>query len=235
MKKAILFDLYDTILKDISFDFNSGMKWLYSTYFSTVCTLEELKAYEETFWPLYEKRKTDNSEICLIRDEVVRMFEKFGVDLPDDLEELEYAIMNQIQKETLLEEVRGTLEKLQKQGIRMYILSNSIFTGTSTRRLLADFGILHYFTRVYSSADYGTRKPGKKFYQLAIEEILLDNPETHQADILYVGNDYVTDVQGATAAGLDVVWYNVKHLPDEKNLKVFEIDNFAKILERVHK
>ena len=142
MKKTILFDLYDTILKDISFDFNSGIKWLYDTYFTQACTWEELKAYEETFWPLFAKRKEDNSEVCLIRDEVVKLFEKFEVNLPEDLEELDYAIMNQIQKETLLDEVCETLEDLQKQGIPMYILSNSIFTGKATERLLENIGVL---------------------------------------------------------------------------------------------
>ena len=230
MKKVILFDLYDTILKDISFEFKEGLNWLYQEYFTEACTWEEFKEYEETFWPLFAKRKEDNSEVCLIWDEVVKLFEKFKVILPDDLEELDYTIMNQMQQDILLEEVRDTLKKLQEQGIRMYILSNSIFTGVSTRRLLDDFGILQYFDKVYSSADYGVRKPGEKFFNIAIEEILSDNPGTCKEDILYVGNDYLTDVQGAMAAGLDVVWYNVKHLSDEKNTGVCEIDEFQMLL-----
>lgn len=230
MKKAILFDLYDTILKDISFDFKAGIKWLYSTYFAQACTWEELKVYEETFWPLFAKRKEDNSEICLIRDEVAKIFEKFEVALPDNLEELDYVIMNHIQKETVLDEVRETLEQLRRQGVHMYILSNSIFTGKTTERLLKDFGILQYFTKVYASADYGVRKPGEKFFSIAIEEILETHPEMEKNDILYVGNDYVTDVQGAKAAGLDVVWYNVKQLPDEKEICSYNITKFSEIL-----
>ena len=230
MKKAILFDLYDTILKDISFDFKAGIKWLYDTYFTQSCTWEELKEYEESFWPLFAKRKEDNSEVCLIRDEIAKLFEKFDVALPEDLEELDYDIMNQIQKETLLDEVCETLEKLQKQGIPMYILSNSIFTGKATEKLLEDFGILQYFTRVYASADYGVRKPGERLFGIAIKEILENHPGMEKNDILYVGNDYVTDVQGAKAAGLDVVWYNVKQLPDEKGICTYNITKFSGIL-----
>lgn len=230
MKKAILFDLYDTILKDISFDFNSGIKWLYDTYFARVCTWEELKAYEETFWPLFAKRKEDNSEVCLIRDEVVKLFEKFEVNLPEDLEELDYTIMNQIQKEALLDEVRETLEELQEQGVPMYILSNSIFGRKATERLLEDFGVLQYFTKVYVSADYGVRKPGEKFFGLAIKEILETHAGMERKDILYVGNDYITDVRGAKAAGLDVVWYNVKQLPDEEGICTYTVAKFNEIL-----
>ena len=230
MKKAILFDLYDTILKDISFDFKAGIKWLYDTCFTQACTWEELKAYEETFWPLFAKRKEDNSEVCLIWDEVAKLFEKFEVALPENLEELEYAIMNQIQQEMLLDVVCETLDELQRQGIPMYILSNSIFTGKATEKLLEDFGILQYFTKVYVSADYGVRKPGEKFFRIAIKEILENHPGMKKNDILYVGNDYVTDVQGAKAAGLDVVWYNVKQLPDEKGICTYNIIKFSEIL-----
>ncbi len=231
MKKAILFDLYDTILKDISFDFKAGIKWLYDTYFAQACTWEELKAYEETFWPLFAKRREDNSEVCLIRDEVVKLFEEFAVALPEDLEELEYALMNQVQKETLLDEVHDTLEQLQKQSIPMYILSNSIFTGKATEKMLADFGILQYFTKVYASADYGVRKPGEKFFGIAIGEILETHPGMGKSDILFVGNDYVTDVQGAKAVELDVAWYNVKQLPDEKGICTYKIKKFNEILK----
>jgi len=231
MKKIILFDLYDTILRDISFDFNAGIKWLYDTYFAKHCTWEELKAYVETFLPLFAKRKEDNSEVCLIRDEVVKVFEKFDVTLPEDLEELEYAMMNRIQKETLLDEVHETLEELQKQGIPMYILSNSIFTGKITERLLEDFCILKYFKKVYVSADYGVRKPGGKFFDIAIEEIKENHPGMDKREMLYIGNDYLTDVQGAKAAGLDVVWYNRKQFSDEKGICTFNIARFHEILE----
>ena len=48
MKKVVLFDLYDTVLKDISFDFSAGIAWLYRTFFSEVCSLEEIMDYAET-------------------------------------------------------------------------------------------------------------------------------------------------------------------------------------------
>lgn len=90
---------------------------------------------------------------------------------------------------------------------------------------------MQYFTKVYASADYGVRKPGEKFFGIAIEEILETNPGMEKEDILYVGNDYVTDVQGAKAAGLDVAWYNVKQLPDEKGICTYNITKFNEILK----
>lgn len=233
MKKIIIFDLYDTVLKDISFDFNNGITYLYNVFFEQACSLKEFRDYEEIFLPLYEKRKVDYSEVCLIRDEIPLFFEKFEVAKPETFEELDYEVMSKMQKVTLLEDVRYTLNELQKQGIEMYILSNSIFTGKSTRKLLRDFGILHYFNQIFSSADYNVRKPSEQFYQIAINEILSDNHDVKKEDILYVGNDYITDVMGATSMGLSTVWYNVNHLPNQNKINIMEIDDFKQLIEVV--
>ena len=235
MKKIIIFDLYDTLLKDISFDFNNGINYLYNVFFEQPCSLKEFRDYAETFLPLYEKRKVDYSEVCLIRDEIPLFFEKFEVTKPETFEELDYEVMNKMQKVTLLEDVRYTLNELQKQGIEMYILSNSIFTGKSARQLLRDFGILHYFNQIFSSADYNVRKPSKQFYQIAINEILSDNHKVKKKDILYVGNDYITDVMGATSMGLSTVWYNVNHLPNQNKINIMEIDDFKQLIEIVQR
>lgn len=233
MKKVIIFDLYDTVLKDITFDFEAGIRYLYQAFFKQKCSFEELKAYAETFLPLYDRRKVEHVEVCLIKDEVPLFFEKFGVEKPASYEELDYDIMNHMQEVTLLAEVRDTLVELQKQGIKMYILSNSIFTGNSARRLLHDFGILHYFEKVFSSADYGIRKPSEKFFQIAITEVLSSNQEVEKEDILYIGNDYQTDVMGATSVGLDTVWYNVNHLPNHNGIDIWDIDHFKQLIEIV--
>ena len=234
MKKVIIFDLYDTVLKDISFDFSNGLNYLYNTFFKSKCSPEAFKAYADTFKPLYDKRKIDNSEICLIKDEVSLYFDKFGVHAPKDLEELDYNIMQQMQKVTLLDKVKYTLEYLHGQGISMYVLSNSIFTGSSNQRLLNDFGIARYFRNVFSSADHGVRKPSPKFYQIAVDKIFADDPSLKVEDILYVGNDYLTDVTGASAMGLKTVWYNVTHAPNHNNIDTIDIDDFVLLTKIVN-
>lgn len=233
MKKVILFDLYDTILKETSFDFYAGIVYLYNTFFSKACSLKKFTDYSETFLSLYEKRKIDYSEICLIKDEIPLLFDKFEVPLTESLDEIEYNVMNQMQKVTLIDEVQYSLDILKELGTKMYILSNSIFTSKAANKLLNDFGIINYFDKLYSSADYGIRKPSCRFYQMAIEEVLTDSPEVRIEDILYVGNDYETDIIGATSVGLSTVWYNVNHLSNEHDIDTISIDNFKKILEIV--
>ena len=231
MSRILLFDLYNTILKDLSFDFPKGMRYLYDTYFSCRCTWEEFETFADSFRPLLEKRTVDHIEISLIRDEVIPMFKKFSADLPEDLEALEFQLMDCMQEEMLLPEVEETLRSFHGRGVPMYILSNTIFSEKATCRLLERFGIKRYFTKAYSSAECGIRKPGRAFFDLAVGEILAEHPECTRDDILYVGNDYITDVTGGMLAELNTVWYNVDHLSDRDGLHPREIDDFRRLLE----
>lgn len=229
-KKIVIFDLYDTVLMDDYFIFENGIKYLYETYFSDKCTFDELRKYAESFLPLYEKRKIDQSEICLINDELPLVFDKYGVDLPEDIDGLEYNVMNKMQKVFLTDDIKETLEELKKKDIKMYILSNSIFTGKAAEKLLEEFDILQYFEKVFSSADYKIRKPNKKFFEIALSYINRDLD-----DIVYVGNDYNTDVEGATAIGLNTVWLNIRHCEKKGNVECIEVDDFKEILKYVVK
>lgn len=233
MKKVVIFDLYNTVLKDGFFSFDHAMEELYHAYFEEKCTLEEFTEYEKSFFPAFLERREKNIETCLIEDEVPFMFEKFGVEVPCSWVELDYQIMNWMQKGGLLDAVQETLEELRKMGIDMYILSNTVFTGEATMRLLEDFGILHYFQKVYSSADYRVRKPGREFFEIAVSEILDGRPELSREDILFVGNDYEADAKGALGADLDVVWYNVEHVENVENLEIIEIDDMRKLIDIV--
>ena len=233
MKKVILFDLYDTILKDVSFSVQQCFEWLYETYFKDACTREEFEAHREFYTPMYAKRAENHSEVHFMRDEVLKIFEHFKVRLPENLDELEYNLMNQMQQETLLEDVKETLVTLKENGIGMYILSNSIFSGKATERLLEEFDILKYFSKVFVSAAYGIRKPHPGFFQMAVDEIQKKYPDVQKEDILFVGNDYQSDVEGASGAGLDVAWYNVEEQPDEKGICTHIIEKFKQLLNVV--
>lgn len=226
----LIFDLYDTILKDISFDFDNGLRFTYE-FFRDKCSYEEFKAYAQTFLPLYEERKKTNREVSFIKDEFPMFCDRFHEYPQIDRNLLDYQIMNEIQKETLLDEVRETLEILHKRGHRMYVLSNSIFLASSNKRLLRDFSIENYFVDVFSSADFGKRKPDKSFFEYAVGKILNDNPENSRADIYYIGNDYCTDVSGAVSVGLQTIWYNADNFPDTNHYDVFNIKEFSEITE----
>lgn len=235
MKKVILFDLYDTILKNISFDFVKGIEFIYNRYFTAACTQKDLEDVAETFLPLYKKRNEDQTEICLIKDEVSFFFDKFGLKQPDNILKLEYLIMNEMQNVTLLDDVRNTLNELHEEGITLYILSNSIFTSVSAKLLLDKFGVLNYFSEVFSSADYGIRKPSSAFYNFAINKIM-DEIQVLKNQISYMLEMIMKQMWlAAKNVGLDTVWYNVMHLPNHSCLEIDDIDEFNQVKRAVYR
>lgn len=230
MKKAILFDLYDTVLKNESFEFVRGVTYVYENYHSDACTFEEFKAYADTFLPLYHQRHVDHSEVHFVKDELPLWFSHFGKVMPADADDLEYAVMSAMQRGGVLDDVRCVLDELKARGIPMYILSNTIFTSNATKRHLAHHGILPYFEEVYASAEFGVRKPSPRFFDAAIEDIFRRHPDWTKEDLLFVGNDYVTDARGGVAAGIDTVWYNADGAENENDLPITVVHDFTEIL-----
>lgn len=230
MKKAVLFDLYDTVLKDESFDFVRGVTYVYEHFLADACSFEEFKAYTDTFLPLYHQRHVDHSEVHFVKDELPLWFSHFGKTMPTDVDDLEYEIMSAMQRGGILDDVRFVLDELKARGIPAYILSNTIFTSSATKRHLAYHGILPYFEEVYASAEFGIRKPSPRFFDAAIADIFCRHPDLTKADLLFVGNDYATDVHGGVATGIDTVWYNVEGAANEDHLDIGEVDAFGDIM-----
>ena len=91
MTPIVLFDLYDTLLRERSFDFGRGLDMLYETGFHTVCSREELAAYAAAFLPAYEARKTGHTEIAFIQKDYPAYCRRFGFRLPLPDEEVDLA------------------------------------------------------------------------------------------------------------------------------------------------
>jgi len=69
------------------------------------------------------------------------------------------------------------------------------------RRWLARAGVSHYFTWVVTSVQAGHRKPDPRFFAYALRRCSLEKDE-----ILFVGNQLNTDVEGAFRFGIASVW-----------------------------
>jgi len=62
--RAIVFDLFDTLLHDIKFNFESGLFYLHENILSKATDKVEFLEYAATYWKkLYDKRNEDNSEL----------------------------------------------------------------------------------------------------------------------------------------------------------------------------
>lgn len=122
------------------------------------------------------------------------------------------------------------LAEFDKMGIPMYVLSNSGFTAEALSFALEKLGIRKYFKEIWSSANYGKIKPSREFFEMAIEQVLLDNPAEKRENIVFVGDTYNSDVRGANDAGIDVIWINHKGERNTENLSVHSISNTSELI-----
>lgn len=97
----------------------------------------------------------------------------------------------------LFDDSLPALEELQRQGLRLGILSNF---GTHLRDLLQHFELLSFFDFVVVSAEVGLAKPDPRIFDLVVDEAGLPRER-----LLYVGDHIGDDIEGARGAGLAAV------------------------------
>jgi len=93
--------------------------------------------------------------------------------------------------------VTETLAALQRQGVRMSVISNS---DGRVRRQLDACGIAPYLEAVFDSGIVGIEKPDPGLFHHALKDLGLAPTEA-----IYVGDIYYLDVVGANRAGVGAV------------------------------
>ncbi len=99
-------------------------------------------------------------------------------------------------------ESERVLEELRKIGVPLYVVSNwDIELG----KVLDDLDWTRYFDGIVASAVLGVEKPRRGIYEEALK---MANIPAGRA--VMVGNDPVSDVRGASEAGIDAVYVDRK-------------------------
>lgn len=206
----LIFDYFETIVHNKSMDFNRGLKTFWEKYYKDRCSFDEIAKYgEELFEHMLELHK-QGLEYAFVKDELPKYAEKYGGDVIKMTVEDEAEFLMKCNDMENMPYIPEALAIFEKMGIPMYILSNSGFTAEALAIALEKLGICHYFKKIWSSADFGKIKPNREFFDMAIEQTLLDNPSEKKEEIIFIGDTYHTDVKGANGAGIDVIWINHK-------------------------
>ena len=100
-----------------------------------------------------------------------------------------------------LEEAGETLALVQKQGYKIGLLSNTMFSGQAHIADLERFSLAGYFDAMLFSADAGKWKPSAEPYL-----DLLDQLQVKPHNGIFIGDDPVNDMVGAQKAGMGTVW-----------------------------
>ena len=102
--------------------------------------------------------------------------------------------------------VTDVLKELKHAGKKLYILSNA--QACFTKPELAKLGLLKYFNGVVLSSDEGCAKPDATLFAR-----LLKRYDLKRGECVYIGNDPLSDVDGARNAKIDCLWLKTSHTP----------------------
>jgi len=91
---------------------------------------------------------------------------------------------------------------LRGGGIRLGLISNTVWPADAHRRDLERYGLLTYFDVTLFSSETGLWKPDRRVFLRALEELGVAPHET-----VYIGDQLAEDVGGALQAGLRAILF----------------------------
>ncbi len=208
--RAILFDLGDTLIHYGDIDrrrvFEHTARRTYALWASRNQRMPGYQRYYLHHWGamMWGSIKTmvfrrEMDAMRLIR----RACRKLWLDAPQPFfDELMWRWYEPLLRIATVEpDTRDVLGELQSRGFALGIVSNTFVPGWVLDRHLEMVGLLSYFpVRVYS-ADVRYRKPDRRIFEMALDQLSVEPSRA-----MFVGDLYSTDIVGAERAGLKPVW-----------------------------
>ena len=215
MYKNFIFDVYGTLI-DIRTNEYESSAWekLAETlgFYGVYYTPQELS---ETYFSSCEWQMRNNAKLHKYPEvDVVEVFrhifenkgKKAGKSLATHLAQGFRAFTTEYIRP--YDGVIETLTKLKKAGKKMYVVSNA--QSCYTKQELAKLGLRKFFSGVVYSSDYKCAKPDATLFNALITKHKLDKKQC-----VYIGNDPLTDVEGARNAKIDCLWLKTNLTPTD--------------------
>lgn len=204
--RHIFFDL-DNTLWDHRKNAHSTIKELFQN-------LEINDKYNIDFEPFHQKYDEINEKLWedirdgLIDKDYLRKhrfydtFMHFGLDDEALSEYFENHFLDQILSyNDLVDGAEDLLIYLKNKNYRLHIISNGFQEVTERKCVLS--GISNYFETITSADSIGVRKPNPKIFEYS-----LGLKEAKKEESILIGDDWIADVKGAQAYGLDVIFFD---------------------------
>ena len=203
--KVIIFDLFGTILKELSNEYKKGFEWLRNEILRESCTQEEVHQIAELFRLTYMQNRAATHKEASHLKQLALFKEKIGFKKEIPLTEIEFGFFSSSRKTTPMEGAIDLLVWLKEQGYSLYVMSNTIFSASTIKRHLETLNMANYFDDVFTSGDCGYRKPGRKFFNSVFSK-MKKCVSVKKSEIIFIGNSLEKDMLGAKKFGFTPVW-----------------------------
>lgn len=231
--KAIVFDLFETLLHDIKFDFNSGLFYIHKNILSKETNRVEFLHYADTYWKeRYDKRNEDNSEVAF-ESELLDFKNKYGFKVKYPIEEILLNCALEMNSTELFPDTISTLNQLKLLNVPIFLLSNSIFKKNIMKKFINQFDLEKYFINTHFSADYNIRKPHKDLFKIVFDDITEYDANIQKEEVYFIGDNFEADILGADNFGFTPVFINRKLDSNINNKSFIEIRSLNELLEIV--
>jgi YjjG family noncanonical pyrimidine nucleotidase len=221
--KAIVFDLDNTLI-DHAFAEGQAMERVLGAYFQETSIGGLLRDAPEEFLAAY---RLNNERLWLdlaferISGEELR-WQRFAYTLSDIAPRLAKQDTERLGREMGAEYMRlyqehwrlitGATELLNvlQNRFKLGVITNGF--RDQQRNKLAKFGWETMFHSVVLSDEVGVMKPHKAIFTIAEERL-----QCSAEELVYIGDNYISDIEGAKDAGWRAVWYNPAQIQRAEN------------------
>ncbi len=156
------------------------------------------------------------------------IYDLCGLKFELSFSELEYIFWSTACPGKPTPNVSRMLHFLHEKNIRSGIISNLSFGEEALSRRISELVPGSDFEFLIGSSEYVFRKPSKRIFEVALAKARLDKSE-----VWYVGDSSYFDVDAATSAGIQAIWYTGSIVLSEKPLtkKYFEVNSWTEFMQ----
>lgn len=218
--KFIYFDLDDTLLdhraaeQSALLDVHAHFPLFVDT--STKALLDTYHTVNSKQWGKYSQGTIDREQ--LQRNRFEQTLEKLSLDSTGYAQVGQYYIACYRNYWQWMDGAEALYQRVTQQ-YPVGIVTNGF--AETQRKKLDDFGLYHSTEHVIISEDVGALKPDPKVFEYATRQTGLE-----KNDILYVGDSYISDIEGGANFGWDTAWFSQNGTTDKYDKAKFIFSDF---------
>lgn len=229
-RNIIIFDLFGTVIDELEHDWKLGLKYLMDSVLLPSDENAIIEIAKEFQNENMKNRSTTFIEPKML-DQLALFKDRIGFKENICKLEVEFEFLMASRECKLKNNVVAVLEYLKSKDNELYIMSNTIYSKQTITRLLGVFSIEKYFDGVFTSSNFGYRKPSKRFFDFVLSSIQKDDT-IKPNNIIFIGNNFEKDILGGVSVNLRTVWLSEDSIGYEEEIASYKrVNNMIEFME----